>query len=283
MTNEETLQGLKNKELGLFKVFVDTVNKLGLRYYLIGGTLLGAVRHKGFIPWDDDIDVAMPREDYEIWLKEAPALIDNDAYFIQSVLSEPDYIANFAKIRDNKTTFIEITTSKTKINHGVYIDIFPLDYYPDSKLAQKLFDLKKLILTFKIQTAFCLDGLNFPKSKKIRNDIIAAFIPFSVKGAVRKREKLYKSVKASSLYANFSGAWGKKEICDKDWFGNGAEGEFEGMKVSLPSDYTKLLTQVYGNYMQFPPVEKRVPHHFTTVIDLEKPYYCYTEQNNEKQ
>lgn len=91
--------GLKECEFQILKAFVDVCDQLKLKYYLVEGTLLGAIRHQGFIPWDDDIDVGMPRADYERFLQEAQALLP-DYYFVQSMYSEPEYHANFAKIRD---------------------------------------------------------------------------------------------------------------------------------------------------------------------------------------
>ena len=127
VTNEESFK-LKAKELEIFKVIIDICDRLNLRYYVIGGTLIGAIRHKGFIPWDDDIDIGMMRKDYDIFLREAPKYLP-EQYFLQTVWSDPEYLNCFAKVRDSNTTFVEIPVAKRKINHGVFVDVFPLDYY----------------------------------------------------------------------------------------------------------------------------------------------------------
>lgn len=271
---EKQLQELKETELDIFKFFIGTCEKLSLKYYLLGGTLLGAVRHKGFIPWDDDIDVGMPRKDYGIFVSEAQKYAPEN-YFIQTFETDPEYPANFAKIRKSDTTFIESSLGKCKINHGVYIDVFPLDYYPDENIRS--FEIKKLLLGLRITDAFASKGMK-AKTKIVR--MISRIIYPSIKKAVEKREKLFKSVISGRKIANHCGAWGKKEIVPAEWYGEGAKLMFEGMEVSAPKEYDKWLTQVYGDYMQLPPPEKQKGHHFVDAIDLEKSYKFYTEKND---
>ena len=100
------LQELKRVELDILARFIQVCQQLDLRYYILQGTLLGAVRHQGFIPWDDDIDVGMPRADYEIFLREGQKLL-GEPYFVQTFLTDPPFTANFAKIRNSNTTFVE--------------------------------------------------------------------------------------------------------------------------------------------------------------------------------
>ena len=270
--DSESLKRLKEFELELLKTFISTCETLGLKYYVMGGTLLGAVRHKGFIPWDDDIDVAMPRKDDEIWIEKAPKLI-SEGQFIQTHITDPHYPANFAKLRNSNTTFIESTLSNLDINHGIYIDIFPLDYYPEKNSFS--FKLKQLRYTCKIAQLFNVDAIDYSKGKKIIRKIISLSVAGSPYDAVVKRDELYKSSKSGSLLANFSGAWGDKEIVPADWYGEGVTLLFEGLEVSAPKEYKKWLQQVYGDYMQLPPEEKRVTHHYTEVIDLDKSYKQY--------
>ena len=264
---------LKKVQIEILKEFLEVCGKLKLRYYLLGGTLLGAVRHQGFIPWDDDIDVGMPRQDYEIFLKEGQKLLP-EHLFIQSIQTEPEYLMCFGKIRNSNTTFVESSISKRKINHGVYIDIFPLDYCPGNPKERTRVNQKKRMYDRRILIAF-LPFYKQPLLSALKS--VALFCRFpSVKRVLLKREQLYKSIPESDLIANYGGAWGEKEIVPKDWYGEGTELTFEGIPVMAPKEYDKWLTQVYGNYMQLPPEEKRVGHHYTEVIDLEKPYteYC---------
>lgn len=270
----EISKELKAVELEILRQFIKVCDELELRYYVAGGTLLGAVRHKGFIPWDDDIDVCMPREDYEVFLQKGQSLL-KDPYFLQTFRTDTEYPANFAKIRNSNTTFIETSVRNCKINHGVYIDIFPLDYYPDSKWKARVLELKKLIYTGRIASVFyTTEKISF-KGKLLR--LGAKIMVPTVKRAVSQREELFLSCKNTGKIANYSGAWGKKEIVPAEWFGAGCTLAFENLAVNAPEQYDKWLTQVYGNYMQPPPVEQQKGHHYADVIDLHRPYTEYTK------
>ena len=260
------LDGLKKVELNILKAFVDICDKLDLRYYVLGGTMLGAVRHQGFIPWDDDIDVGMPRQDYEILLAKGQDLLP-EGLFLQTHITDPDYPANFAKIRDSRTTFVESSLKNCHIDHGIYIDVFPLDFYPDTSV--KAFERKKLLLSLRITDAFSTTGMK-TKTKMVR--CLSRVLYPSIKGAVAKREQLFRSVTKGEKIANHCGAWGKKEIVPAHGYGQGTDLTFEGMTVKVPDDYHSWLTQVYGDYMQLPPEEKRIPHHYVEAFDLTQPY-----------
>ena len=121
---------------------IGILDELKVPYYMQGGTMLGAIRHRGFIPWDDDVDVAMPREDYEIFIKEAPKLL-SEHLFLQNYHTEPYYPLLMSKIRNSNTTFIEPLLSKIPMHHGVYIDIFPLDGYPGDRILQERIEREK--------------------------------------------------------------------------------------------------------------------------------------------
>ena len=120
------LNELKRIELEMLKTFIKICKKHNFMYFLVGGTCLGSVRHGGFIPWDDDIDVGMPRSDYNKFIKIASEELPGNM-FLQTFFTDEQYPCAFAKIRNNDTTFIEKGLRKSNINHGIYIDIFPLD------------------------------------------------------------------------------------------------------------------------------------------------------------
>ncbi len=280
LSREET-DSLKAIELDMLIAFLKVCERLQLKYYLLGGTLLGAVRHKGFIPWDDDIDVGMPRKDYEIFKRKAQKYLP-EFYFVQSRDSDPAYPYNFMKMRDSRTTFMEISTWKRNMNHGVYIDIFPLDYYPTGKRRILKFRIRQQLLKYRIRKIY-----EIPESMKhsmikefaIRMISAVAMIRYpELESALEKQEELFQSVKESEFICNFCGAWGEKEMVPLEWFAETTTVQFEGLSVQAPAKYGEYLMRLYGNYMEFPPKEKRVTHHYTKIIDLEKSYTNYMER-----
>ena len=269
----EQLQQLKDCEREMLKTFVDICNKYGIKYFVQGGTLLGTVRHSGFIPWDDDIDVSLHREDYEKFLSVAEKELP-EYYFLQTKDTDPEYPNNFAKIRDSRTTFVESSAINLKINHGAYIDIFPLDNYP-SGVKAKIFEIKKKLLTWRINKAFYIPTMSIVS--KIITIVTMILFP-SLKGAVEKREKLFRSVSESNRVVNNSGAWLQKEIIPREWVDGTIEMEFEGIKVNVSDKYDQWLTYVYGDYMTPPPENQRVGHHYVDYFDMNKPYTEYINE-----
>lgn len=277
LTNEQ-MEKLKNMELDILTEFISVCQKMNLRYYILYGTLLGAVRHGGFIPWDDDIDVGMPRKDYEQFIHEGQSFFSK-RYFVQSYSSDPEYILNFAKIRDSETTFIETGHKKFRINHGIYIDVFPIDFYPEGKIRQSLYAIKSKLLHFRMRSEFFNpdeDELTKENiTKKILMAIAKLFYPSKDK-ALKVREDHFKSVHHSSLWMNNNGPWGRNhELMPASYYGDGIAITFEGISVNAPVRYKEWLTHMYGDYMKLPPVEKRVTHHDTEITDLEKTYKEY--------
>lgn len=273
-----TLHQLKSIELHILREFVRVCDNLNLRYFALGGTLLGAVRHHGFIPWDDDIDVGMLRSDYKIFIEKAQALLP-EYYFVQNIYSEPTCPYGFTKIRDSRTAFIESSVKNIKMNHGVFIDVFPLDYYPEKIAAQKVLDLKKRIFMIRLRKEYTLPaqnqhgklaevGLNFA------GDMLSLIYP-TRKGVIEKQEKLYSKAPSSRLITNMYGAWGRRETMPADIFEKTIELDFEDIKISAPSKYDAYLTHVYGDYMVPPPEKKQTAHHYFEALDLNCLYTNY--------
>ena len=270
MKTNNTTKEIQKIELNILEDFIQVCDKLNINYYLIGGTLLGAVRHHGFIPWDDDIDVCMLRKDYEIFVKNAQKYL-NKNYFLQTYETDEEYPGCFAKIRDNNTTFLEENVKDKNMNHGIFIDIFPLDnYYRHNKIKEKLIYYKLYNNVFRNSDTF---------AKRLFARIANIIYKNKPKLLLcKKQEKIYKKKngKESKYVTNYCGAWGvKKETHSIDSFKEFKIVEFENLKVKIPVGYDSILTNMYGDYLKLPPKEKQVSHHFTDVIDTKKSYKEY--------
>ncbi len=257
----QQLKKLQQIELKMLEVFIKICDEEKLHYYLLGGTLLGAVRHKGFIPWDDDIDVGMPRVDYERFLLCASKYLPKE-YFLQTYKTDKEYPYPFAKIRDNRTLYKERLLSKLKINHGVWIDIFPLDFCsPHTKI---LYLLRKIIL----QRTACRFVRKMNPLKAIAQ-VFSYIVCPSWEKSIKWQDRLIQSQKSNTtMLANFCGSWGRKENVPTEWYGEGTDLSFEHLKVKGPAKYHNWLTNVYGDYMKLPPEEKRIIKHSPLEIKL---------------
>lgn len=257
----ETIKKLQQIELKMLEMFVHICEEEDLQYYLLGGTLLGAVRHKGFIPWDDDIDVGMPRGDYERFLLCAPKYLP-EPYFLQTYKTDKEYPFPYAKIRKTNTVYKETALSNLKMNHGVWIDIFPLDFY---SIFPFWFSVKFRLLEKRTHCRFVMKTTLKQKFYQLLSYI---YCPSWHKSVERRDELMRSDWKNIALAANFCGAWGSKEVVPTEWYDDGATLEFEHLLVKGPAQYHKWLTQVYGDYMKLPPIEKRMVRHNPAEIKL---------------
>ena len=265
---------LQEKEFELLKCFFAICEKLNLEYYLICGTALGAVKYNGFIPWDDDVDVGLMRPDYERFLKEAPALLPED-FFLQTAQTDAAFPQLYCKLRNSNTTYIEKTDAALPINHGIYMDIFPLDGYPGGKTRQKLFEIRKEAYRFQLSVVFDMPRYFHVKlaTKALR---LLGFHKRTAKTVARLNRLLMRYPPENSKLICNHGNWqGKLEYAPREQYGNGVLAEFEGLKVRIPEKYDEYLTQKYGDWRLDLPIEQRVGHHDYTVCDCNTPYTAY--------
>ena len=274
MNNNSSTKEIQKASLCILKDFISACEKLGIMYYVGYGTLLGTIRHKGFIPWDDDVDVCMPRKDYEIFISRGRQFLP-DHYFIQTANSEPEFMCSYAKLRDSKTTYIENINRRKKMNHGIFIDIFPLDYLPENELRARLkayrFTMQKTRTQYKMAK-----GIKEPNVKeKIKKAAIMTLFP-SAKSALKGQLKVGKA-KPSSRYVVYQWVrYNMRGVCPVDLFGDGKMMPFEDIDVRVPNDYDTVLKIIYGDYMQLPPPEARTTTHDCFIIDAGTPYEKYT-------
>jgi lipopolysaccharide cholinephosphotransferase len=264
--------------MGCLHKFEEICEAHQLTYFCVGGTVIGAVRHGGMIPWDDDIDVAMPRPDYDRFL-ELCKTIDLGHY----ELATPEmkgYPFFFSKFCDKNTSLIEI--ENVPCLYGIFIDIFPIDGTSSDKVeaTRMMKNFKRISNKIDATIAHLTFGeylslLFQPKQWGRMAFQTAAFL--LGRETIRKRliNKLNAiatshDFNASQYIANYGGAWAEKEIHPKEWILPLTKKHFEDTEVYIPGNYHEYLTQMYGDYMQLPPVEKRISHHNHAFVDLYK-------------
>lgn len=261
-----SLDEVKNIQLNILKKFDDFCDKNNLRYYLAGGTLLGAIRHKGYIPWDDDIDVCMPRKDYEFLVNN---FISNDKNLTIKSFLLNNLDIPFAKIVDISTK-IDSKFDESEVNKHLWIDIFPVDGLPEDiykvkEIYSRCNFYRTLLL---LQDAKLGEGTTcFRKYAKYLLKPLAKF--YGRKRCVEKLEKIAKSNPyETSKYVGAVtwGLYGVGERMLKSEFEKSVELEFEGYKFPAFSCWDSYLTGLYGDYMQLPPVEKRKTHNMTVYL-----------------
>ncbi|MCI6805660.1 MAG: LicD family protein [Prevotella sp.] len=275
----EELKEWKRIITDVLREFHDICHRNGFRYFACGGTAIGAVRHKGIIPWDDDIDVSMPRPDYDRFINYCMSHDLGDYEMAGPHITE-NYAVPFIKLCSKKTTLIEEEDTPCLI--GAYIDIFPLDGTCDD--IQEAVMLKKrynriwnkleaistrnsfpeymaLLKTPHEWGRFAIKTIGFFFRKPLRKYILRLLDNIS-------RKYPFES---SSNVIVYCGSYNEKEIMPKSFCeGTDISMPFENISINMPSGYDDYLTRIYGDYMQLPPVEKQVTHHFHAVVDLKK-------------
>lgn len=242
-----------------------------IKYIALGGTMLGAMRHQGFIPWDDDIDIALPRKDYIRLINEYP----NCRYILESVYSKAeDYCYNYTKMYDSTTTLVE--HKRTNIVRGTFIDIFPLDGLGETEQEayQNFKKIKRWYNFYLCYVAGVRKGRTFLKNAAV---VITRLIPRGLMSNYNLRIKIDKlcsrlDYDTCAWVGNPLGAWGFKEVMPRSVIGTPKEYPFEDMKIFGPEKGDDYLTNLYGNWKQLPPKEKQVTHHDFVSLDLDKSY-----------
>lgn len=261
--------------LNMLSWFHNYCNNNNLRYYALGGTMLGAVRHEGFIPWDDDIDVGMPRPDYNRLIKNIGNRIYEDYYLETPFSTYSDYKYPYCKLYNTKTTLVEHTWPRLK--RGIFIDVFPLDGLGnDQNEAEKTWEK----VSSKINYIWCRtcgvrrDRALYKNIAIIGAHLIPNVIAMDKKVLFDMDQKCQKLDFDTVLYGgNVFGNWGKKEIMKSEIMGRPKEYKFENQVIFGAQDYDSYLTHLYNDWKKLPPKEKQITHHEYLEIDLNKGYF----------
>lgn len=250
---------MKKIQLEILADVADFCDKNGIRYFLSGGTMLGAVRHKGFIPWDDDIDIQMPRPDYNRFIHE----YQHPNFEVCCWDLDKNYICTYAKVSDKRTVLVENGNFGREV--GVNIDVFPVDGLPEGEEHIDRTVSKMKVLWGLIVCATVKDITKRSTLKKIEITIMrAVYKLFPLQsyftGLAIKTAQKY-PFDNSDKVATLVWGYGKREVISHSTATQYIKADFEQYKFNIPADYEDYLIHIYGNYMQLPPESERVYKH----------------------
>lgn len=261
--------------LDMYLSFSEVCEKYKLRYCVMGGTLLGTIRHNGFIPWDDDFDVCMPRDDYEKFLKLSNKEFNNPL-FLQTPYSDPGYFVSWAKIRNSESTGLSKLTCHRNFNQGLYLDIFPMDYCDPSTIAN---DTQKVFALCKKCGAYMRRGSKYLNERQKQDEIT-----YFTDDPLLEWENIQKISDNSKYYDSgyicntvYTGDPFELRMHPASCYANIIDHSFENITVRIPAGYKKILSIMYKDYMKYPPVNMRGARHSDIIFDPDKPYTNYLE------
>ena len=268
-------------EMDLVEQLLDVCKKNDIQIFAYAGTMLGAIRHKGFIPWDDDMDVCLTRENYDKLCKVAKDSF-REPYFFQNARTDKQFFIGYSRIRNSDTTGILKWEKSLKYNNGVYVDIFVMDaFINDRKLVDK--QRRKAKFIGKLMEHYYADSTNRSFAQKIILELFqntfCKVVPYET--LMKEYEKTLRMYEGKTdMYAmlthddSFINYFDKKDIEETICV------DFEKIKVPMPKNYDKILRTQYGEYMEFPPVEERgVWHEDNIAYDPDTPYKVYIKEH----
>ena len=274
-------------QLDLISKFDSICEKYGLRWFPMWGTLLGVVRHHGYIPWDDDVDIVMPREDYEKFILVADSNISSP-YFLQTTLTDEECFYMWVSLRNSDTTGNRETCLHKKQNNGIGIDIMPLDGCEDKLWLYRITRYPVRVASVLANTY--VNDFNMSKAAVLIRKVLR-LTAFNYKKAyiwAEKQNRKFKinNYKKMAFRAHADPLYQKKKLAKDMWdkadFESCVRMPFENITIPVPVGYDHLLKQIYGDYMTFPPLDKRQGKH-DVIFEPDIPYreYCSTRYDVE--
>lgn len=258
---------LQLSQLKIAKEIKRVCEKNNIKYFLDAGSMLGAVRHQGFIPWDDDMDIGMLDEEYKRFLEIAPKELGEE-FFLDNYSLNKEYGLVFSKVRLKNTKYVERLGATNSEHQEIFVDVFPYFYRPENKFKRKKQSIKLRILS---QIMMAQSGFRVWKGNKGISKL--KFIPIIILSNITKKENIFKKIEKLYNQCKFSKIIGVHDgICydywyyDKKYLNKFIDINFENETFKVPEEYDKILTTIYGDYMTLPPIEKRRTHE---IIELE--------------
>lgn len=257
--DQKTLRKIQMIQLEML-VEVDRICKLcGIHYNIIAGTLLGAVRHGGYIPWDDDADVALLRPEYEKFRKACRKHLDRSRFYFQDHRNTPGYRWGYGKLRRKNTLFLRENQEHMPYEQGIFIDIFPLDGVPDNYILRSLksaqcFCVRKILWARvgKVADKSFWKRQWFALLDKIPERVIFRYYHGMIRQAGKKKTRMVRIL----TFPTPNEEWGYYRC----WYENSTDTEFEGIIFQGIKDYDSYLSFKFVSYMELPPEEKRKVH-----------------------
>jgi len=268
---------LQTKMLEVLEELIRVCEENGLTYFACGGTCIGALRHDGFIPWDDDLDVFMPRPDYEkLW--QLRDRFQSDKYKLCRTTKEKNYHHRVQQLVDLNTTFINQRSVDEDIEHGVYIDILPMDACAPTK-TKRLAQMIQSML-YSVYNVQCLPEFHGGKMFRTAVGIALKIIPsknmrYRIWSRCERKMTKYDWDKATQAVELTASMKVLRNPYPREWFVGVTKHKFEDIEINLPSGVDNYLKQVFGDYMSLPPESERHPRHNTVKIDLNNSYEIY--------
>jgi lipopolysaccharide cholinephosphotransferase len=264
MTNMDLLHKV---DMDIVKEVVRICDTHGLKYYMLGGTMLGAIRHQGFIPWDDDIDLGMPRDDYEKFLEIAPTELPSHMKTI-NYRTDPKFQYYITRVLDTDTKVIEERIGNDSKYTNASIDIFPVDGTPNNPLLRKIYFFR--VLFHRALMSLCYKDSIDRKRKRSKKEKLLLWImehipveklttPYKQKCKIDKLLRK-QNVATSKYIGNIMGAYRTREIVPAAYYGEGAYYTFEDIQLRGMAMADEYLTFTYGDYMKLPPEDQRKTH-----------------------